>query len=110
MKVKVDTIGQVKVLYLSGRLEAATSDVLKEALQKELKADVKQFVFDLAGIGFVDSSGLGALVGSLRSVNKDGGDIRLAGLTPEVQTVFELTRLHRLFEIFDSPKVAAESF
>ena len=110
MKINVEAAGDIKIFHLTGRLEAATTDVLKEALHKEIKADTKQFVFDLAEVGFIDSSGLGALVASLRSVNKDGGDIRLAALTPEVQTIFELTRLHRLFEIFDSPQLAVESF
>lgn len=110
MNINVETADSTKIFHLDGRLEAATSEALKEALRKEIKAGTKQFVFDLAGVAFVDSSGLGALVAALRSVNKDGGDIRLAALTPEVQTIFELTRLHRLFEIFDSPQLAVESF
>ena len=53
-----------------------------------------------------DSSGMGALVGILRTMTHEGGDMRIAGLLPEVHTIFELTRLHRIFDIYDTVSAA----
>jgi anti-sigma B factor antagonist len=60
----------------------------------------------MAAIDFIDSSGLGALVGALKGVSKEKGEIRIAGLSPEVRTIFELTRLHRIFDIYENIETA----
>ncbi|MBL7213920.1 MAG: STAS domain-containing protein, partial [Desulfobacteraceae bacterium] len=59
---------------------------------------------------FTDSSGLGSLVSSLRSLNKLGGDIKIASLQDQVRAIFELTRLHRVFQVFDEREEAVKSF
>jgi len=60
----------------------------------------------MAGVNFIDSSGLGTLVGILRTVEKEGGQVRIAGLIPEVLVIFELTRLHRIFDIYETAAAA----
>ena len=102
--------GNVTINELSGRLDATSVGDLKDTIRKLAQKKLLNIVIDLAGVDFVDSSGLGGLVSSLRTINKEGGDIKIASLRSEVRPVFELTRLHRLFEIFDNPDAAAASF
>ncbi len=94
-------------------LERAT---LKEAEQfkKILTADIeegnKNLVVDLNSCEFIDSTFLGALVVSLKKATALGGDLKLVGFQPAVHSMFELTRLHRVFEAFRTREDAIESY
>ncbi len=94
-------------------LERAT---LKEAEQfkKILAADIeegnKNLVVDLNSCEFIDSTFLGALVVSLKKATALGGDLKLVGFQPAVHSMFELTRLHRVFEAFRTREDAVESY
>lgn len=63
-------------------------------------------VLDMSQLQFVDSSGLGAILSCLRELNKRDGDLSLCGLTKPVRTLFELVRMHRVFEIFNTREEA----
>ncbi len=102
--------GGSKLLSLNGRLDANTGKQLKEKIQGMVDKDDKLIVLNLSGVDFIDSSGLGGLVACYRLASKAGGDIRLCCLQETVRSLMELTRLHRLFEIFDDPESAQENF
>jgi anti-sigma B factor antagonist len=110
MEIVQEQVNGVDVLRLEGRLDASSSKEIKDRISDLAKNKRVNLVVDMAGINFIDSSGLGSLVASLRSVNKLGGDIRIASLQDQVRAIFELTRLHRIFEIFDDSLTAAKSF
>ncbi len=110
MEILEEKVNDVAVLKLQGRLEASSAKDIKEKVDLLSKENRVKLVIDMGGIDFIDSSGLGALVSSLRSVNKLGGDIKIAALQDQVRAIFELTRLHRIFGIFDDSNAAAESF
>ena len=59
-------------------------------------------VLDISTLGFVDSTGLGSLLGCLRQIQKSGGDMKLCGMNKQVRTLFELVRMHRIFDIYNS--------
>ena len=67
-------------------------------------------VFDMSTLRFVDSSGLGALLSCLRQLNSVGGDMNLCGMSKQVRALFELVRMHRIFDIFNTPEEAVRSF
>lgn len=69
-----------------------------------------RMVLDMGLVGFVDSSGVGALVGLMKSARERGGDLKLTGLSPDLRTILELTRLDRVFEIHPSADAAVRSF
>jgi anti-sigma B factor antagonist len=110
MEILEERSDNIVVLKLSGRLDATTAKDVKERVGEIIKNNNVNLVIDMGGVDFIDSSGLGVLVASLRSVNKVGGDIKIAALQDQVRAIFELTRLHRLFEIFDDSSTAVESF
>jgi anti-sigma B factor antagonist len=64
----------------------------------------------MAKVKFVDSSGLGALLSCLRQVNAEGGDLKICGLTKQVRVIFELVRMHRIFEMFNTREEAAKAY
>ena len=69
-----------------------------------------RIVMDMSQMKFVDSSGLGALISCLRETNARKGDFRLCALTPSVNALFELMRMHRVFSIHPSQDLAVASF
>lgn len=105
MAVTHHQYGDFTVFFMDGRFDALGSRELKNVVSM-LDDTKKRFILDMAGINFIDSSGLGTLVGILRTVEKEGGQVRIAGLIPEVLIIFELTRLHRIFDIYETAAAA----
>ncbi len=78
--------------------------------QQVLNSDRPQIVFDMSKTGYMDSSGVDILLRCLREAMKCDGDVKLAGLTPPVSIVLELTRTGPFFEVYESTTSAAKSF
>jgi len=90
-------------------MDAACADELRTSFT-ELERKASRIVLDMRQVGFIDSSIIGALVGLLRRARAAGGDVKIAGVTPEVEMIFEVTRLHRVFRILPSVDAAIEDF
>jgi len=110
MEIVQETVHDVEILKLDGRLDSFSAREMKEKVSSLSRENRVKLVIDMAGVDFIDSSGLGSLVSSLRTVNKLGGDIKISALQDQVRAVFELTRLHRIFGIYDDSTAAAMSF
>jgi anti-sigma B factor antagonist len=90
-------------------LDVSNTGEFKRDIAPVLEANTK-LVFDLSRLRFTDSSGLGSFISCLRKVNAKGGDVKLCGMSPQVRAVFELTRLHRIFDIYSTPEEAVRAF
>ncbi|MFQ5708926.1 MAG: STAS domain-containing protein [bacterium] len=101
------------VLVVNVQTPRATIDIakgLKDELLNQIEKGNTNLVVDLSMAEFVDSSFLGALVTGLKRTTVHQGDLKLVGLRPAVRTIFELTRLYRVFDIFDTVEEAVSSF
>lgn len=92
---------KVMVIAVPERLDSAAVPDLKSESQQVL-VEAQAVIIDLAATVFIDSAGLGSLVSLLKSCTQKNIRLALAGLTPQVRQIFELTRLYKLFDIFDS--------
>jgi anti-sigma B factor antagonist len=92
------------------RLDAHNSGDLKVEMQRLFDEGIKNLLVDLKDVRFIDSSGLGALVSGFKNAISHQGSLKLATLQPQVKSMFELTRLHRVFEIFPSTGDAIETY
>lgn len=110
MEIREKKVDDIVLLSLEGRLDATSAKDLKKKVGTLTQEKRLRIILDMSEINFIDSSGLGSLVASLRSVNKLGGDIKIATIQDPVRVIFELTRLHHIFEIFDDKESAIESF
>jgi anti-sigma B factor antagonist len=81
--------------------------VKAEALR--LVGDASEVVLDLSGVDFVDSAGVGVLVGLFKNARLRGGRVRFCGLTPGVRSVLEIIQLDRIFEIYDDVAAATRA-
>ena len=110
MEIIEEKVDEVHVLKLSGHLDATCVSQLKAAVQALIEADNIKILIDTADVNFVDSSGLGTLVTSLRSVTKAGGVFKITSLQENPKSLFETTRLDRVFDMHDDRDAAIASF
>ena len=99
----------VQVVDLT-RATLKEADEFKYSLTKSIEQGYHKIVVDLSLCEFIDSSFLGALVVSLKKVTAMGGDLRLVGFHPAVQSMMELTRMNKIFESFPTVEAAIKSF
>lgn len=102
MSFNLRRFGQVAVIEVAGQLIVGNRQELKRTVLAELEKGTRHFVVDFTLTGYIDSSGLGILVGLSKKIREAGGRLRLAALNEDLRTLFELTKLYTLFEICDS--------
>ena len=111
MKIKMELSKSVTVLYIQeDRLDANNSEELKTELKRLFEAGTKELVIDLKEVLFIDSSGLGVLVSGYKNAATLHGSLKLSNLQAQVKSMFELTRLHRVFDIFTTVDDALQSY
>ena len=110
MNLEHHTTAGVDIVKLPERLMMADSASTREALKAIIQDGSGKLILDLSGTSFMDSSGLGALVSSLQTARKKGGEVFLVGIGDKVRALFELTRLHTVFQIFDDEAGAVAAF
>ncbi len=103
--------GVVLVDLLQKRATMEVSKEFKEAFLNLIETSPsKNFILDFGKVEFVDSSFLGAIVSGLKKITALKGDIKILGLQPPVRAMFELTRLYKVFEIFENKNDAIASY
>lgn len=111
MNLQIEEKSDITVISVKEeRLDAHNSNELKEEIHSLFDGGKKSILVDLRDVRFIDSSGLGALVSGFKNAISHQGNLKLAGLQSQVKSMFELTRLHRVFEIFDTTAEALENF
>ncbi|HLV80647.1 MAG TPA: STAS domain-containing protein [Chthonomonadaceae bacterium] len=110
MELTLDKRGEVAVVTPRvEHLDASNAEDFKRDMTPVLEANPK-VLLDMSALSFLDSAGLGALLSCLRRLSGAGGDMKLCGVSRPVRSVFQITRMHRIFDIFDSPEDAISAF
>jgi anti-sigma B factor antagonist len=95
------------VLAVSGEVDVATVPRLREQLHALVAEGNQRIIVNLDGVDFLDSTGLGVLVGALKRVRSNDGDLFLVCTQPRIRKVFEVTGLTKVFSLFDTVEDAA---
>jgi anti-sigma B factor antagonist len=92
--------GDAAVLSVRGEVDVSTAEAFRAALYAlvDETAPENPVIVDMGGVGFIDSSGLGVLVGALKRARERGSDLRVRNLTPVARKVFDITGLTELFQ------------
>jgi anti-sigma B factor antagonist len=99
--IEVRHEGDACVMTLTGEVDVYTAPRLKTRLGEEIEDGCTHIVVDLAGVEFMDSSGLGSLVSGLRRIKERDGTIRLAAARDSIVKVFRITGLDKVFPMFE---------
>jgi anti-sigma B factor antagonist len=113
MPLKIDTreVAHVTILDVEGRIVLGDEiHDLREAVRDLIKRDKKKIILNLANVDYIDSSGVGELVGCFTTVRNAGGELKLLNLTQKVHDVLHVTKLYTVFDIREDEFTAVKSF
>lgn len=100
----------VTIIRITGQLIVGNRQELKSLVQEGLDRGERKFLIDCGETGYIDSSGLGALVSLAKKVREQEGELRIAGLNEDLRSLFELTKLDTLFPISPTAAEALADF
>jgi anti-sigma B factor antagonist len=104
-------VGGVTVIDMDGRITLGEgSTLLRDLIREKLDGGHKKIVMNLAGINYIDSTGLGELVSAYRLVKSQGGELKLMNLNKKVSDLLQITRLYAVFDIHNDEAQAVASF
>lgn len=100
----------VRILGISGYLDAHTAPAFESAIEDEMRTGRVRLVVDCAGLTYISSAGLGVFMSFLEEIREQGGDIKLAAITPKVYQIFDVLGFPQLFDIAETVDGAAGRF
>lgn len=111
MQINERMVGSVKVLDVTGQITFTQGDaLLKDKIHSMVNQGHKKILVNLAGVSYVDSAGLGELVGAFTTVARAGGSMKLENITKKMHDLLAITKLLTVFETFDKEQDAVQSF
>jgi anti-sigma B factor antagonist len=111
MTITTREVSHVTIVDINGRITLGDeTGQLRDAVRQLVAAGKKKIVLNLANVDYIDSSGVGELVGSFTTVRNAGGELKLLNLTKKVHDVLHVTKLYTVFDIKDDEFTAIKSF
>jgi len=111
MTTSTRQVGGVTIVDIKGRIVLGEESAsVREVIRDLLSKGHKEILLNLGAVDYIDSMGLGSLVGAFTSVRKQGGELKLLNLTSKVTDLMQITRLYTVFEIMNDEAVGVKSF
>ena len=111
LKIEPREVAHVTILDVQGRIVLGDEiGDLRDAVRNLLAEGKKKIILNLAAVDYIDSSGVGELVGAFTTVRNAGGELKLLNLSQKVQDVLYVTKLYTVFDIRDDEFTAVKSF
>ena len=111
MTINVRTVDQATILDLNGPFKAGEADqAFRNSVGEVLSAGVTNLAINLAGVSFLDSSGIGALVRTFSTLRERGGEFRLFGASKQVAQTLRMVRLDKVLGVAEDETAALASF
>lgn len=103
IQVQTEQIGTTLVVRLAGELDHHTAEVVRDRVESELDNGVcKNMIFSLEQLLFMDSSGLGVILGRYKRISQLGGKMSLCAVNESLRKIFELSGIHKILPIYDT--------
>jgi len=106
LMIETRTVDGTPILDLSGEVDSYNSPKLRERMVSLIDEGKPSLVINMAGVDYIDSTGLGTLVAGLKRASEKGGTIRIICPNEQIYKVFNITGLVKVFQIFDSESAA----
>ena len=111
LDVKERQAGDVTILDLRGEVRIGEGSIaLRDAIRNLADAGKQKLLLNLAGVSYIDSSGIGELIANYTTVSRQGGQLKLLKLTDRVQNLLVITKLLTVFDAYDDEAEALKSF
>jgi stage II sporulation protein AA (anti-sigma F factor antagonist) len=104
MDIKTKRLGRTLLLELHGELDLSTAPVLKDVVEREMarRRTTENFIFGMKNVSFIDSSGVGVILGCYKRAAQLGGELALSEVAPQVLRILDISGVLRLMRVFDS--------
>ena len=111
LNIRERQAGDITVLDMDGRITIGEGSIsLRSAVRRLLEEGKKNILLNLAGVGYIDSSGIGELVSSYTAIKNNQGQLKLLSLTEKLRDLLTITKLLTVFDAYDTEAEALESF
>ena len=111
MKVRFRESGKVTIVSISGKLMGGSdADTFRDIIHKLIEDGKKRVLVDLAGVKWVNSTGVGILITGYTTMRRNKGDLKLLNVSNKIQSILYVTKLNLIFECFDDLDEAIASF
>ena len=111
LTAKIRNIGNVAIVDLHGKITLGeNTGILRDELSSLLAQGHKSILLNMGGVSYVDSAGLGELVGAYTTATNQGGAVKLLNLQGKMRDLMQITKLHTIFPAFDDEQAAVSSF
>jgi len=111
LEVKERQAGDVTILDMNGSVRIGEGSIaLRDAIRRLADEGKKKMLLNLAGVSYVDSSGIGELIANYTTVKRQGGQLKLLNLTDRIQNLLVITKLLTVFDTYDNETEALKSF
>ena len=111
MTINTRQIGEVTILDIKGRIVLGEESAsVRDAVAYLTSKGRKQILLNLAGVEYIDSMGLGSLVGAFVSVKRQGGELKLLNMHDKVTDLMQITKLYTVFDIVNDEAAGLKSF
>jgi anti-sigma B factor antagonist len=111
LTANVRHFGDIAIVDLDGKITLGeNTGILRDNLKSLLAQGSKNIVLNMAGVGYVDSAGLGELVGAYTTAQNQGGTVKLLHLQTKMKDLMQVTKLHTIFMTFEDEQAAIASF
>jgi len=111
LNIRERQAGDITVLDMDGRITIGEGSVaLRSAVRRLLEEGKKNILLNLAGVGYIDSSGIGELVSSYTAIKNQEGQLKLLSLTEKLRDLLTITKLLTVFDAYDTEADALSNF
>jgi stage II sporulation protein AA (anti-sigma F factor antagonist) len=110
LRLSFENINKNLIIKLDGELDHHSSEEIRDEIDREIdQYGVKNIIFDLSGMNFMDSSGIGVVIGRYKKVSKMGGEVAVVNINSRVERIFKMSGLFNIVKKFESKKQAVDS-
>ncbi len=111
MLIETERIGPNLIVQVDGELDLETSPLFRDKVESKLNQYemINHLILDLKKVNFIDSSGLGAILGRFKRLSQQGGRLSAVNVSPQVKRIFELSGLLKIMEIYVDRQQALKS-
>ena len=111
LDVKERQAGDVTILDLSGEVRMGDGSIaLRDSIRKLADSGKQKLLLNLAGVKYIDSTGIGELIANYTTITRQGGQLKLLNLTDRIQNLLVITKLLTVFDSYDNEAEALKSF
>lgn len=109
MQVSFETCNNILIIKLNGELDHHSSSYVRDRIDDEIMAkNPKHIIFDMSHLNFMDSSGIGVIIGRYKFIAANGGKVGIVSMKPQIKRIYEICGLKRIIPSYDNKKTAIE--